>query len=294
MGFSNTYKFLKQHPLTKNHLLLAILRFLRWQMKSSFFKNKAFIYPFVNDSKLVIKKGMTGATGNIYAGLHEFQDMAFLLHFLKEGDLFVDIGANVGAYTVLASRCKKAKTICFEPTPETFKNLSKNISINTINSLVDAKNMALGSVEGKALFTCDLDTVNHVVQNGDNENSIEVDVSTLDSVLSGLYPLLIKMDVEGFETEVIKGGNETLKSDSLKAIIIELNGSGLRYGFDEKWIHEQLIDLGFNPYLYEPFSRKLILQKHFGTHNTIYLKDITFIEKRVIDSEKFSVLNYHI
>jgi hypothetical protein len=37
------------------------------------------------------------ATGNLYVGLHEFEEMAFLLHFLRRGDLFADVGANVGS-----------------------------------------------------------------------------------------------------------------------------------------------------------------------------------------------------
>ena len=63
---------------------------------------------------------MTGATGNIYTGLHEFEDMMFLLHLLRPGDIFVDAGANIGSYTVLASAVVGAKSISFEPVPPLF------------------------------------------------------------------------------------------------------------------------------------------------------------------------------
>ena len=62
-------------------------------------------------------------TGNIYCGLVEFADMAFVLHVLRAGDLFVDIGANAGAYTLLASSVAGAKTTCFEPAPATYARL---------------------------------------------------------------------------------------------------------------------------------------------------------------------------
>ena len=62
-------------------------------------------------------------TGNIYCGLAEFADMAFVLHVLRAGDLFVDIGANAGAYTLLASSVAGAKTTCFEPVPATYARL---------------------------------------------------------------------------------------------------------------------------------------------------------------------------
>ena len=45
---------------------------------------------------------MHGVTGNVYCGLHDFAEMSFMLHLLRAGDLFADIGANVGSYTVLA------------------------------------------------------------------------------------------------------------------------------------------------------------------------------------------------
>ncbi len=58
---------------------------------------------------------MTGATGNIYAGLHEFDDMAFFLHLLRPEDMFADVGSNIGSYTILASGVVGAKSVAFEP-----------------------------------------------------------------------------------------------------------------------------------------------------------------------------------
>jgi predicted RNA methylase len=75
---------------------------------------------------------MTGATGNIYAGLHDFHEMALLLHFLRPCDVFVDIGANVGAYSVLASGVVGAKTFAFEPVPQTFACLRDNVRMNDL------------------------------------------------------------------------------------------------------------------------------------------------------------------
>lgn len=46
---------------------------------------------------------MTGATGNWYCGLQEYEDMSFVLHALRPGDLFVDVGANIGSYSILAA-----------------------------------------------------------------------------------------------------------------------------------------------------------------------------------------------
>jgi FkbM family methyltransferase len=218
----------------------AILRFLKWQINTRL-NPFPVIYPFTERSKLIIAKGMTGATGNLYCGLHEYTDMFFLLHFLRKDDLFVDIGANVGSYTVLASAHVGARSITFEPVPVTYSVILQNIYINKINELVKPLNIALGSKKDKLLFTSSYDTVNHVVAKSENaENAIEVMVDKLDNVLQGEMPALIKIDVEGFETEVINGAHEVLKNEKLKAIIIELNGSGGRYGYNEDDIKSTL------------------------------------------------------
>ncbi len=125
---------------------------------------------------------MTGATVNLYCGLHEFNDMTFLIHLLREDDCFIDIGANIGSYTVLASAHVGARTISIEPVPATFLNLVRNISINQINEKVTAHNIALGSKKGTINFTNAYDTMNHV--SVPNEiNTISVNVDTLDNIL---------------------------------------------------------------------------------------------------------------
>jgi hypothetical protein len=113
----NTLSFIRGHPLTRSQPLVAVARFAAWQIGSRL--KKVHTRSWIDGSKLVVESGMTGATGNIYCGLHEFADMAFVLHLLREGDLFLDIGANVGSYTVLASAVCGARTLAFEPDPDT-------------------------------------------------------------------------------------------------------------------------------------------------------------------------------
>jgi predicted RNA methylase len=72
---------------------------------------------------------MTGATQKIYCSLQEFEDMALLLHVLRPGDLFVDVGANVGSYTILAAGVCGANVISIEPVPSTFTHLADNIHL---------------------------------------------------------------------------------------------------------------------------------------------------------------------
>jgi FkbM family methyltransferase len=293
-NIGNLLNYINIHPLSSKHRLLAFSKFFSWQISQ-------FLYPrerkvkFTERTNLIVKKGMTGATGNIYLGLHEFNDMGFLLHFLRPNDIFFDIGANVGSYTVLASGHCKARTFCFEPIPSTFEALSKNIISNDIENLVEAKNLGLGDSDSTLTFTKTMDTVNHVMYNFEytkKEDSIEVKVISADSLLEETdCPSLIKIDVEGFETSVLNGMNEILKNVKLKAIIIELNGSGLRYGFDEMKIHQKLLNLSFKAYNYNPFTREIKLQNAHGDFNTIYIRDIEFINNRILNAEKINIFS---
>jgi FkbM family methyltransferase len=146
--------------------------------------------------------GMRGATENLHVGLSEFEDMAFVLHLLRQTDLFVDVGANVGAYTVLASGVAGSMSIAFEPVPDTFTHLLRNIAVNAIADRVDGRNVAVGREDGTVRFTATLDTINHVATEHDTADQlVEVPVVKLDHALENREPTLIKIDVEGYEAQ---------------------------------------------------------------------------------------------
>jgi FkbM family methyltransferase len=294
MSFFKTLAFINNHQLAKRHRLRAITRFFKWQISQKI-NPRPVAYPFIGNTKLWVQKGMTGATGNIYTGLHDFEDMCFLLHFLRADDLFIDIGANIGSYTILAAGVAQASCISIEPVPQTFEVLKKNVSINDLFNKVTALNIGIGAEKGILSFTKNLDTVNHVIRDNHQEKNdelIEVSCECLDSLLAGKQqPSLLKIDVEGFEQEVINGAKGLLTGSTLKAIIIELNGSGGRYGYDENNIHQQLKAVGFNCYQYAPFTRELINVEGFGNLNTIYLKDIDFVKDRLKTANSITVFS---
>lgn len=288
-SIKRTLSFINQHSLAKEHLLSAYLRLFNWQIKSMLNPNLQPV-KYLQDTYFLAQKGLTGITGNIYCGLHEFEEMAFLLHFLKEEDLFFDVGANVGSYTLLASGVKKARTIAFEPILKTYNILEKNIKLNRLEHLVVCENKGVGKELGTLNFTDVEDTTNHVI-NEKTKNSISVDVVSLDCFHPKLKPALIKIDVEGFETEILNGAKNILSEPLLKAIVIELNGSGERYGFNEGNIHQKLLNAAFEPYSYDPFKRKLTKLNTYGNFNTIYIRDINFVKDRLCSSPKFTIFN---
>lgn len=291
MSLLNTIKFIIDHPLNQEHKLGSIIRFAKWQVGSRLVPG-AIVYDWVNGSKFFVKTGETGLTGNIYTGLHEFPDMGFLLHFLRGEDLFVDIGANVGSYTILACSAVGARGVAFEPVPSTYKRLVENMRLNHLDERVKCINKGVGFQQGSIAFTSDSDTTNHALASGEQcANKVTVEVTSLDAALQGECPSLIKIDVEGYETPVLEGAPEILKNQTLHAVIMELNGSGSRYGFDESKILELMLSNGFDTYSYNPLSRELIgLEgKNLNLGNTLFVRSKSFVEERLRTSPKATV-----
>jgi FkbM family methyltransferase len=228
---------------------------------------------------------MTGATGNIYAGLHEFTDMAFTVHFLRRDDVFVDIGANIGSYTLLASGVCRAKTIACEPDPQTMALLRRNIDINDLHGHVALVQAALGAENGQVGFTIGRDTANHVASNNEGRTR-RVFMRTLDSIVASTPPTMIKIDVEGYEAEVLRGAGAVLSSPVLRAVITE----GQR-----PTDIAPLLNAGFVRFEYEPFQRTLSRAgQHTSCNNALFLRDSWFAAARVQAAPPFRLLGHTI
>jgi FkbM family methyltransferase len=211
-----------RHPLNRGHEVAAIGRWARWQVASRLAPGPILV-PFVGKTRLLARPGETGVTGNIYYGLAEYEDMAFTLHLLRPGDQFIDVGANAGTYTVLASGVAGAFTDAFETIPPTADRLEYNVLVNALGSFVTVHRVGIGSCPGRLRFAVAEDTVNRVAS--EDRLAEEFPVETLDRMLSRKAPTLIKIDVEGYEPEVLAGAAAVLKSKSLLALIVEINSS---------------------------------------------------------------------
>ncbi|TWT65549.1 Methyltransferase domain protein [Crateriforma conspicua] len=251
------------------------------------------VHHWIRGTKFIVYPGESGLTQNIYCGLHEYADMLFLLHTLRSGDLFVDVGANVGSYTLLASGVVGAKSISFEPVPETFQRLTDNALINRLGDRVALHQCGVGAENDEMVFTSDQNCTNHVLAENEERkaNDVVVPVRRADEVLNGMSPVMIKIDVEGYETQALRGATKTLGNPTLRAVIMELNGSGERYGFDESAIIRMMQDLGFSTSTYDPFNRVLVpLEgKCLTSGNTLFVRDFEFLQERLASADPIEV-----
>lgn len=271
----NTLHFILSHPLGGLRPVSALARYAAWQIGSRI--KRDHIHPWIAGTRLAVRNGMTGATGNIYCGLHEFADMAFVIHALRPGDLFLDIGANVGSYTVLASGVCGARSIAFEPDPGTARNLHRNVAVNDIGGLVTVHETALGAEAGQVSFTVGRDTVNRVADSSEGETRL-VPLSCLDDIPGALEPTVIKLDVEGYEDQVLAGAARTLASASLIAVETEaLDGP----------IARTLESHGFQRRFYDPFARRLLDAP--GAHapsNALFVRNEDALGRRLADAPR--------
>ena len=138
------------------------------------------------------------------------RDSAFLARYLTEGDVYIDVGANIGSTAVPASRLvgKSGLVLAFEPHPRIYRFLLDNLRLNRCGN-VTSYPVALGEQEATAAFS-DLspDDENRVLT---TLGPLQVAMQPLDHYTRSLdHVALLKIDVEGYEKQVILGAEETL------------------------------------------------------------------------------------
>lgn len=279
------------HPLHRGHRSRAVLRWIRLAASLTLTPSRQITVPYVAGSVLHWPESATSPAICARYGLGEYADMAFCLHVLRPEDLFCDVGANAGVYTVLAGHAVCCPVVAIEPVPRTFDLLMQNVYANGLSDRVDAHRKGVGRVTGRLHFTASLWSYNHVVE-GPGENTVEVEVLPLDTILSGRIPTVLKVDVEGFEGEVLAGAGSTLSDPSLQAVIIEMTGHVKRYGGSLAAIEQELSEHGLKgPYWYDPERRELIAagQPEARKYNQLFVRDPSFIADRVAGSRRFDV-----
>jgi FkbM family methyltransferase len=271
------------HPIGSRHRLEVLRRFVHWQAASRLAGCELAV-PFVGNARFLVSTGQSGATGNLYVGLHEFEHMGFVLHLLDTDSVFVDVGANVGSYTLLAAAVRGARVFAFEPVPIAFARLRNNVRINDAEDLVVAVQGAVSNAPGTLRFTANLDSMNRVATTGDETaTTIAVSVTTLDEALAGVHPTLLKIDTEGHERQVLEGAKSVLEDSSLLGLIVE---TGSRSGTGAR-----LASFGFVPWRYDPFSRVLVEGWSDSPHgNQLFVRDIHTVRRRVRNAPAIDVL----
>jgi FkbM family methyltransferase len=189
----------------------------------------------------------------VYANPVDWNEMLAWKRALGPGSLFVDVGANVGLYTIWCIEAG-AEVIALEPSRIARERLLSNLKLNGYRAEVVPA--AAGETEGTLRLTSELDNQNHLLLSGDSDDveSEEVPVLMLDQLVGDRTIDGLKVDVEGAEVLVMKGARELLAQQRIGLIQLEWNeSSSALLGQDRRPIAELLSSHGYS--LFRPDER---------------------------------------
>jgi FkbM family methyltransferase len=205
----------------------------------------------------------------IYCYDFESNERKFLNEFLRKGDLFVDIGANIGLFTLIASYCvgQNGYVYSIEPCSKTYRRLVRNVELNGMNN-VKCEQIALSDHTGQVEMNVSLDGYdawNSIAQ------PISGDVFTVESIRARSWDdfarehklmgriTMMKIDVEGWESHVLSGGYETLSRTDAPVLQVEFTEQASQSaGTSCQALYRQLEEFGYHMYIYDEKYKRII------------------------------------
>lgn len=194
---------------------------------------------------------------------HELTEIKFLKQIIKNGDTVLDLGANIGVYTLIFAKLvgKSGHVFAFEPDPTNFEILSKNVKENKHENVTLVQKAVSEKNDRIKLFVSKRNHASHrIFDSEEKRNSIEVDVITLDTYFKKIKnPInFIKMDVEGVEGATLLGASNIIKNSKDLVIMMEYFPKWIRkYGMNPEEILDSLIEKKFKLFNINQKERKI-------------------------------------
>lgn len=196
----------------------ALVEAIRFQVRGRVF-GKSSAVPIGQRSFLMLRPGR-GHSGLAYANPLEWREIRCWQATLRPGSLFIDVGANVGSYSLMALE-RGAEVIAIEPNAEARSILTEALELNGYEATVLP--VALADRSGLMAMTAGLGVLNHLVVGESVPGSTPIEVRTLDEVLGERVADGVKVDVEGFEHLVLRGAARALAEKRIKLLQLEWN-----------------------------------------------------------------------
>lgn len=217
--FNKSVKYLVGHGIGRNKVVEIMFNYLKSSLKEESVKIGDHIMYLDKQDSLCL------SINDIY----EKFETDLVKHEIKKGDVVIDIGANIGYYTLIFAKLvgDTGKVFAFEPDPTNFELLRKNIEANGYKNVI-LEQKALFNKEGKvSLALSKSNTAGHHInsEQQDPKNSIQVDAIIADNYFKNFEHTInfIKMDVEGAESMVLGGMTNLLKNNTALKMMVEYN-----------------------------------------------------------------------
>jgi FkbM family methyltransferase len=167
------------------------------------------------------------ATELLFKGIHEPMSTKIFQRLVNEGDVVVDVGANVGYFSLLAAK-RAGIVYSFEPDPFNMRSFVDNIALNKFKNIMPFM-VALSDYSGGAsFFTSSTESARHsLIKTQEHDGKITVKVDKLDDIVKCAVDFL-KSDTEGNELSVLKGAKGTIDASPHIKILVEVNAEALQ------------------------------------------------------------------
>lgn len=254
----NVLGYIWSHPANRGRQVRALARAVGWQLRKRLLPGPCDIHVF-GGLTLRCYSDSPSASLVIYCDESpDYHEMHFMRRYLRPGDAVLDVGANIGVYSLLAASLvgSAGRVLAFEPGPEANRRLTENLRINQLDN-VKVHACALGDRVGVVDFLNQCDTTNRMQTAADlGKSVVSVPVVRLDDVVE-MDCALGKMDIEGAEPLAMRGAERLLMESNPPVWLLELNGSLHSFGFTESMFSNWLFHQGYELGLYDADQHEL-------------------------------------
>ncbi len=225
----------------------------------------------------------------------EGDERDFMTRFLRPGDVYVDVGANVGLFTLIAARAvgPEGRVIAFEPVSKTNKRLCENIQLNKFTN-VQVEQGALSDATGKfdiMVAEDEMDVFNSFARPYMGEHYARESVSTTtwdefatSHSLEGRVKFM-KIDVEGWETKVLQGGRGQLSREDAPVLQVEFTDDAAKAAGSSCQENYRLIEsMGYKLFTYDRATKTLkpeAIREEYPYLNLYGVKDLAAVQGRL-------------
>jgi FkbM family methyltransferase len=213
----------------------------------------------------------------------EWDELRYLQNKLRPGDVFIDVGANIGLWTLVAATSvgPSGRVFSFEPNPTTFDRLSENIKLNGKVSRVEAFSKAVSADERVVSFVCDRQhNLSAISSSGDGPYTKRVPTLALDCLLANKLVVSrlagIKLDTEGHELEALQGASGLIE-ERRPWLIVEFNTALLASDALGDWsVYQFLAAKRYGPFVYDKRGNETAISSSFSLHgyrNILFMRN---------------------
>lgn len=252
------------HPLNKGKKWRTLSKVLFWKLNQLTSKFPVAV-DFANGIKCLCYPDSSYGGLVVYTGYPEYESMKVWERMIKPQDVVIDVGANIGLVSLLASPKTKQAIYAFEADPRVFPRLQENIRLNDLGHQISAINNAVSDRQGKLAFTLESQSeISHLTYKNVKTRSVRKHkMQSVTSVVLDQFvaakgikrKLVVKVDVEGAELLVFKGMKKSFQKQQVKYLTFEMNKNCVQFGYQPQELLAWLESFDYQIFSLDPVAQ---------------------------------------